>query len=209
MNRGAKTEAKKLMCLLAVLLMAACSGNSVIRRMEQIKTVGNHDPEKALVMLDSLQNAVKSEGEYVGNKYELLRIRLSDKANVMPSSDATIRKLVPYFERVGSHQEKQEAYYRDLQDMPRALENFFKSLDIALEHKKECDPIMLRNTYSNLHYLFYMVKDYPDALEYGLKELESCRQTKTDVVLPFNHIAGTFGAVVIQPVVTVFLVLRT
>lgn len=108
MNRGAKTEAKKLMCLLAVLLMAACSGNSVIRRMEQIKTVGNHDPEKALVMLDSLQNAVKSEGEHVGNKYELLRIRLSDKANVMPSSDATIRKLVPYFERVGSHQEKQE-----------------------------------------------------------------------------------------------------
>lgn len=198
MNRGAKTEAKKLMCLLAVLLMAACSGNSVIRRMEQIKTVGNHDPEKALVMLDSLQNAVKSEGEYVGNKYELLRIRLSDKANVMPSSDATIRKLVPYFERVGSHQEKQEAYYyagsiyRDLQDTPRALENFFKSLDIALEHKKACDPIMLRNTYSNLHYLFYMVKDYPDALEYGLKELESCRQTKTDVVLPFNHIAATY-----------------
>ena len=83
MNRGAKTEAKKLMCLLAVLLMEACSGNSVIRRMEQIKTVGNHDPEKALVMLDSLQNAVKSEGEYVGNKYELLRIRLSDKANVI------------------------------------------------------------------------------------------------------------------------------
>ena len=198
MNRGAKTEAKKLMCLLAVLLMAACSGNSVIRRMEQIKTVGNHDPEKALVMLDSLQNAAKSEGEYVGNKYELLRIRLSDKANVMPSSDATIRKLVPYFERVGSHQEKQEAYYyagsiyRDLQDTPRALENFFKSLDIALEHKKACDPIMLRNTYSNLQYLFYMVKDYPDALEYGLKELESCRQTKTDVVLPFNHIAGTY-----------------
>ena len=200
MNRGAKTEAKKLMCLLAVLLMAACSGNSVIRRMEQIKTVGNHDPEKALVMLDSLQNAVKSEGEYVGNKYELLRIRLSDKANVMPSSDATIRKLVPYFERVGSHQEKQEAYYyagsiyRDLRDTPRALENFFKSLDIALEHKKECDPIMLRNTYSNLNWLFFRVQDYPSAVKFSIKELESCRQTRTDVVLPFVHLGASYRA---------------
>ena len=162
--------------------------------MEQIKTVGNNDPEKALVMLDSLELDIRDAGNYAKNKYDLLRIRLHDKANHMPSSDMMIKRLMAYFEEKGSIPEKQEAYYyggsvyRDLQDTPRALENFFKSLDIALEHKEECDPIMLRNTYSNLTYLFYMVKDYPDALEYGIKELESCRQTKTDVVVPFTLI---------------------
>ena len=191
-------KAKKFVCLLAILLMASCSNDGIIEKMEQIKTVGNHDPETALTMLDSLELDVRDGGEYVRNKYDLLRIRLHDKANHMPSSDLMIKGLVAYFEDNGSIPDKQEVYYyagstyRDLQDTPSALENFFKSLDFALDHPKECDPIMLRNTYSNLHYLFYMVKDYPDALEYAFKELESCRQTKSDVVLPFNHIAATY-----------------
>ena len=189
---------KKSFCLFFILLIASCSNDGIMEKMEQIKTVGNHDPETALTMLDSLELDVRDGGEYVRNKYDLLRIRLNDKANHMPSSDMMIKKLVAYFEEKGSVPEKQEVYYyagsiyRDLQDTPRALEYFFKSLDYAIDHPKECDPIMLRNTYSNLHYLFYMVKDYPDAQEYGLKELESCRQTKSDVVLPFNHIAATY-----------------
>ena len=163
--------------------------------MEQIKTFGNENPREALAMLNSLD--VSGESEYVRNKYSLLHIRLSDKSNIVPDSDEEIKRLVEYFEAKGSTAEKQEVYYyagstyRDLQDTPRALENFFKSLDLALEHK-ECDPIMLRNTYSNLSWLFYMVKDYPDALEYGLKELEMCRQTKTDVVVPFVHIGAVY-----------------
>lgn len=189
---------KKSFCLFFILLIASCSNDGIMEKMEQIKTVGNHDPEKALAMLDSLDIDIRNENDYARHKYDLLRIRLNDKAYNLPISDIMIKQLIPYFEENGSIPEKQEVYYyagsiyRDLQDTPRALENFFKSLDIALEHKKECDPIMLRNIYSNLQYLFYMVKDYPDALEYGLKELESCRQTKSDVVLPFNHIAATY-----------------
>ena len=150
----------KSICYLAVLLTASCSGGGIIEKMEQIKTVGNNDPEKALVMLDSLELDIRDAGNYAKNKYDLLRIRLHDKANHQPSSDMMIKRLMAYFEEKGSIPEKQEAYYyggsvyRDLQDTPRALENFFKSLDIALEHKEECDPIMLRNTYSNLPYLF-------------------------------------------------------
>ncbi|MBQ7463072.1 MAG: tetratricopeptide repeat protein [Bacteroidaceae bacterium] len=181
--------------LILLLLLASCSNETIIRKMEQIKTFGNENPREALAMLDSLD--VSSESEYIKNKYSLLRIRLSDKSNIMPSSDEEIKRLVGYFEAKGTAAERQEVYYyagstyRDLQDTPRALENFFKSLDLALEHK-ECDPIMLRNTYSNLSYLFYMVKDYPDALEYGKKELECCRQTKTDVVVPFIHIGAPY-----------------
>lgn len=185
-------------CLLCILFLVSCSDKDIIGRMEQIKLYGNENPKEALVMLDSLEIEVRSAGDYAKHKYDLLRVRLNDKAYHMPSSDIMIKELMAYFEEEGSIPDKQEVYYyagstyRDLQDTPRALEYFFKSLDYALDYREECDPIMLRNTYSNLQYLFYMVKDYPDALEYGLKELESCRQTKSDVVLPFNHIAATY-----------------
>ena len=188
----------KQLLFLSILFLVSCSDNGLIKRMEQIKTFGNNNPEKALVMLDSLEIEIRSAGDYAKHKYDLLRVRLNDKADHMPSSDIMIKELMAYFEEEGSIPDKQEVYYyagstyRDLQDTPSALENFFKSLDFALDHPKECDPIMLRNTYSNLHYLLYMVKDYPDALEYAFKELESCRQTKSDVVLPFNHIAATY-----------------
>ena len=193
-------KARKIVCLIAILLMASCSNEGILEKMEQIKTFGNHDPERALVMLDSLELEVRDKGEYVRNKYDLLRIRLHDKADHMPSSDMMIKKLVAYFEEKGSVPEKQEVYYyagstyRDLQDTPSALENFFKSLDFALDHPKECDPIMLRNTYSNLNWLFFRVQDYPNAAKFSIKELESCRQTRTDVVLPFVHLGASYRA---------------
>ncbi len=74
-------KAKKIVCLIAILLMVSCSSDGIIEKMEQIKTIGNHDPEKALVMLDSLELDVRDKSEYARNKYDLLRIRLHDKAN--------------------------------------------------------------------------------------------------------------------------------
>lgn len=183
--------------LILLFLLASCSNETILRKMEQIKTFGNENPREALAMLNSLD--VDGESEYVRNKYSLLRIRLSDKSDIMPDSDEEIKRLVGYFEAKGTAAERQEVYYyagsiyRDLQDTPRALENFFKSLDLALEHK-ECDPIMLRNTYSNLNYLFYKVQDYPNALKYGTKELDMCRQTQSDVITAFCHLGASYHA---------------
>lgn len=188
-------------CIPITLLLISCSNyyDSSLDRMERIKEIGNENPQMALVMLDSLEADIRNESDYAKNKYDLLRIRLNDKAENMPSSDIMIKRLMKYFEVRGSISEKQEVYYyagsiyRDLQDTPRALEYFFKSLDLAIDHK-ECDHIMLRNTYSNLQYLFYMVQDYPNAVEMGINELECCRQTRKDVVLPFMHIGASYLA---------------
>ena len=150
--------------------------------MELIKEIGNETPLKALVMLDSLEFEIRDKNNYTQNKYDLLRIRLNDKADNLPTSDNIIKRLMKYFEEEGSIPDKQEVYYyagstyRDLQDTPRALEYFFKSLDYAIDNK-ECDPIMLRNTYSNLNYLYYQVQNYTDALKAAIKELEYCKKT--------------------------------
>ena len=147
----------RLVFVLVIFELVACSNNHSLGKLDQIKTIGDRNPDKAIVMLDSLEIGIRDEGEYVKHKYDLLRIRLNDKAYKAPTSDIMIKQLMEYFEKEGSAAEKQEVYfyagstYRDLQDTPRALEHFFKSLDYALEYES-CDSIMLRNTYSNLNY---------------------------------------------------------
>ena len=194
----------RCVCALTILLLMSCtnSNKKLLDRMEQIKESGNENPQQALAMLDSIEIEIeiRDKNNYVKNKYDLLRIRLNDKAYNLPISDIMIKQLIPYFEGRESISEKQEVYfyagstYRDLQDTPRALEYFFKSLDCALDNSDDCDPIMLRNTYSNLSYLYYTIKDYTNALQMGIQELESCRQTKTDVVLPLIHIGAIYHA---------------
>jgi len=98
--------------------------------LDIIKRTGDQNPQKALAMLDSLEYEIRESSDYTKAKSDLLRIRLSDKSYIMPTSDIPIRKLIKYFEKEGAAADKQEVYfyagsvYRDLQDTPRSLEYF-------------------------------------------------------------------------------------
>lgn len=177
------------------LILASCSKDSLLDRMKTIQDIGDSNPQQALLMLDSLDIQVRSQSEYVKNKYDLLKIRLNDKAYNMPSSDIVIKNLVKYFEANGTLLEKQEvnyyagSVYRDLSDTPRALEYFFKSLEYADENSSP-DSIMVCNTYSNLCDLYYKVQDYNNAEKMGRKEWEYSDKLRLDPVLSYMHVAG-------------------
>ncbi|MGM9713959.1 MAG: tetratricopeptide repeat protein [Prevotella sp.] len=149
--------------------------------MERIKLIGDENPAIAMSMLDSLQVDIDVEDEHELMNYELLRIRLKDKAYIMHTSDLMIKKIVSYFDNHGSSRERQEAYfyagstYRDLQDTPRAIYYYLKSQDVSSSSDR-CDSLMLRNTYSNLQSLFFNVQDNKRALEYAKKEYAISRQ---------------------------------
>lgn len=183
-----------------ILFLVSCSKDDSLDKMSRIKTIGDTNPNEALSMLDSLEIEIRGKNEYIRNKYDLLRIRLNDKAYKMPTSDIMIKKLVTYFEKNGSTVEKQEAYhyagsiYRDLQDTPRALEHFFKALDYATENSDECDSVMLCNTYSNINYLQYKVQNYNEALKAAINELEIVRKTKNETAIPFSHVGVSYQA---------------
>lgn len=187
--------------LLAFILVvaASCSKENVLGELEHIKAVGDESPQKALLMLDSLEMDIRECNEYVRAKYDLLRIRLNDKADNMPVSDIVIRKLIEYFKREGSAAEKQEVYYyagsvyRDLQDTPRALEHFFRSLDYAADNRG-CDSVMLRNTYSNLTYLYYAVQNYKDAVDMAHKELDVSKRIGADEIVSYMHLGSSYHA---------------
>lgn len=126
--------------------------------------------------------------------YELLLIRLDDKADHLPKSNIMSEEVVKYFSKYGNAKEKQEAYYyngsvyRNLQDTPRAMENFLKSIEIG-ENSHHCDSLLLRNAYSNMHFLFYNVQDYKNSLRYVLKEYQLSKEIRHLELLQLLHVA--------------------
>ena len=99
----------RYLCALLAILFASCSKEGPLDKMEHIKMVGNDHPKQALAMLDSLEQEARRGSVYAQKKYDLLHIRLSDKANILPKSDAKIKELVEYFGKKGSDQEKQRS----------------------------------------------------------------------------------------------------
>lgn len=184
---------------LCITALFSCSGNETIRKLEAIKSTGDRNPQLAMRMLDSLETKADDGSEYVRMRYNLLDMRLKDIANVKPTSDYKAKRLVEYFESHGSVCEQQEAYYyagstyRDLHDTPRALENFFKSLEAAQESKRS-DSVMVRNTFSNLYYLYYNVQDYRNALKMSKKELEMSRRINDIQTATVIHLGNSYLA---------------
>lgn len=181
--------------ILCLSLFASCSHETeILTRIDEIKQAGDNDPELALKMLDSLQADINDYSTYVQHKFQLLNIRLNDKAYKMPTSDILIKKLVDYFLENGSEAEKQEvlyyagSIYRDLNDTPKALEFFHRSKDIAVEQPEACDSLMLANTYSNLSCLYYSVQDYDNALKSGRDEWRMFASLKKENPRTLIHI---------------------
>ena len=185
-------------CLYVLLVsLLSCGRSRYIDTLDNIKRVGDSNPDTALLMLDSLAAGVRGESEYVRNKYELLKIRLCDKAYRPATSDVAIRNLMRYFGDKGSSLEKQEVFYyagsvyRDLCDTPRAMEYFLKSLDYA-QSGMVYDTVMLRNTYSNLNDLYYNVQDYGNAALMARKELDVCWLLGSDRLIPYLHLCSSY-----------------
>ena len=190
----------QILCATCLCLLFSCSDKQALEDYEKIKKIGDKDPSYALAMLDSLEIEIREQGDYVRNKYDLLLIRLNDKAFNTAKSDLMIKKLLNYFEEKGSLPEKQEvtyyagSVYRDLQDAPRSMEYFLKSLEYAQKDGRDCDSIMMRNAYSNLNDLYYKVNNYDAAVKMAQGELEISKRMHKDVILPYLHLGTAYLA---------------
>ena len=192
---------KTSLILFFLIIVLSCNDNkSLSDKIEEIKEIGNTNPTLALEMLDSLNVIIPNQPTDVMNKFFLVRLRVQDKAAVDPQSDLIAKQLLDYYEQNGSKAERQEVYfytgsvYRDLQDTPRALEYFFKSAELA-ETTPMLDPIMLRNTYSNLFYLFYGVQDYINAHKYAKMEYDISKKLNKTELTCLMHLGMSLSAI--------------
>ncbi len=167
-----------ILLLMSVIATSCSDDRAWLEKMVSIQAAGDKNPVAALKALDSIRGDIQNRSKYLRMKYDLLETRLQDKAYIPATSDTKITSVTAYFAKKGSKAEQQEAYYyqgsvyRDLSDTPRALEAYLASLSISRQTAHP-DSILLRNTYSNLCWLYYHVQDYNNALrmarmEYGL-----------------------------------------
>ena len=84
----------RILCVAGLSLLFSCSDKRDLEDYETIRMIGDENPDKALVMLDSLEIEIREKSDYARHKYDLLRIRLNDKAFNMPSSDLMIKELI-------------------------------------------------------------------------------------------------------------------
>ena len=98
------------------------------------------EPEEAISLLNSLAKDMETAPKASRMYYDLLCIKANDKAYITHTSDSLIRRLVDYYEDEGDKQLLAEAYYyagrtyRDLNDAPKALDYFQKSLKTQKEN---------------------------------------------------------------------------
>lgn len=127
--------------------------------------------------LDSLKDVVEGQSVYITMKYNLLRTRLQDKSDIMPTSDSLMKGVHAYFEKNGSAAEKMEAryymasIYRDLNDMPRALTYFLKAYEVA-EDGATVDTVLWENTCSQLASIYVRFGEFSQAVKYAKMEYE-------------------------------------
>ena len=77
---------KFLVILCAAFSLSSCNENSREKKvLDEIKEVGNHDPLAALVSYDSIRGEMEGASDYIYNRYELLGVRLHDKADILPT----------------------------------------------------------------------------------------------------------------------------
>lgn len=171
--------------------------NGIYKKFDQIKYIGNNNPQLALRMIDSLELKVRDESEAVQMKYDLLSIRIENISGKKPTSDIKMKTLVKYFDNNGSERDIQEAHYyagctyRDLHDTPRALEHFLKSLDTAQE-SREKDMDMMRDTYSNIYNMYYNVHDYNNAFDTAKRELAFAKTIGNVNAETMLHLANSY-----------------
>lgn len=83
---------------IAIFLLAglwSCTNDGQIKeRLDDIKAVGDTNPQLASLMLDTINGRVRKASEPVNMKYDLLRIRLNDKAYFVATSDSMIKILL-------------------------------------------------------------------------------------------------------------------
>lgn len=181
--------------------------------LSDIKALGDSLPLKALHKMDSLREKIRGCSEYEQRRFDLLYLRLQDKADSIPVSDSIAKSLYLYLEKQGTPADRMEAsyylasVYRDLHDSPQAIYYFLKSMEVADEYEG-MDSVLLANACSQLSYLYNRQYNYQASLRVSLKELDIVKKINRldakrimDVATAYNHVNDTVNAVKYQNLV--------
>ena len=155
---------KVIFLLLILLILASCAGNrkydDLMQRADSIMNVNDDSAKVAIRMLDGVESQLPEFSKAQKMRYELLRHKAMNKAYISFTSDSKMKEVVDYYDRHGSANERMLAnyvlgcVYRDMHEVPLALEYYNKAAEQADTTAADCDYGTLYRVYSQMGFLF-------------------------------------------------------
>ena len=155
---------KVIYLLLILLILASCAGNrkydDLMKRADSIMNVNDDSAKVAIRMLDGVESQLPEFSKAQKMRYELLRHKAMNKAYISFTSDSIMKEVVDYYDHHGSANERMLAnyvlgcVYRDMHEVPMALEYYNKATEQADTTAADCDYGTLYRVYSQMGFLF-------------------------------------------------------
>lgn len=155
---------KVIYLLLILLILASCAGNrkydDLMQRADSIMNVNDDSAKVAIRMLDGVKSKLPEFTQAQKMRYELLRHKAMNKACITFTSDSVMKEVVDYYDHHGSANERMLAnyvlgcVYRDIHEVPLALEYYNKATEQADTTAADCDYGTLYRVYSQMGFLF-------------------------------------------------------
>ena len=146
------------------MLLASCAGNrkydDLMQRADSIMNVNDDSAKVAIRMLNGVESQLPEFSNAQKMRYELLRHKAMNKAYISFTSDSIMKEVVDYYDRHGSANERMLAnyvlgcVYRDMHEVPLALEYYNKATEQADTTAADCDYGTLYRVYSQMGFLF-------------------------------------------------------
>lgn len=150
--------------LLIIMILTSCAGNrkydDLMQRADSIMNADDDSAKVAIRMLDGVKPLLLEFSKAQKMRYELLRHKAMNKAYISFTSDSIMKEVVDYYDRHGSANERMLAnyvlgcVYRDMHEVPLALEYYNKAAEQADTTAADCDYGTLYRVYSQMGFLF-------------------------------------------------------
>jgi len=124
-----------------LVLLTSCGGNQVvdrqIARADSLMNANQYSGQDALAMLDSVKPLKPQMSKAQQMRYDMIYAKAMNKGFVDFTTDSVMKRVVAYYDRHGSTNERMLAYYllgcvyRDLNDTPASLDNYYKAAELA------------------------------------------------------------------------------
>lgn len=153
--------------LLLLVLLCGCTHGPVHRRLAAIDSLTEQHYDSALLLLRQMDTLPMRRADRM--YLELLRGKAMNKADSLFTTDSLMRRVVRYYDRLGSRNRRMLAHYvlgcayRDMQSAPRALEQYQQAIDVADTTASDCDLNTLMRVHSQMADLFHRLHLYEEA----------------------------------------------
>ena len=144
----------KIIIPVILLSICSCKEDATHRHLDTIDSLCNTQYDSALIQIGRID--VNTLGRSDRMYLELIRGKAMNKAGIAFTTDSVMKKVVSYYDRHGSSNQRMLAHYvlgcayRDMQSAPKALDEYRLAVEAADTLSADCDLSTLMRVHAQM-----------------------------------------------------------